>query len=122
MEQGGAKACAMQRLHARTDGVQGEPRVMLQAHSGGWGGGVVGGVGCQASHQQMDKPRRRMCAMCQMHQQLAGARKCQVSAASHAVAAIHTIPREPGCTHKAWWSGVTEELRVKGGGGGGQDG
>lgn len=28
---------------------------------------------CQASHQQMDEPRRRMCAMRQTHQQLAGA-------------------------------------------------
>lgn len=39
----------------------------------------------------MDKPGRGMRAKRQMYQRLAGAWKCQVSAASHAVAAIYTI-------------------------------
>ena len=54
-----------------------------------------------------------MCGMSQMHQPLAGARKCQVSAASHAGAAIHTIPREPACTHKAGWSRMTGGVKGK---------
>lgn len=73
----------MQCLHVKTNRRKGEPRVMLQEHSSGWGG--------WAPHQQMDKPRRRMRAKLQMYQRPAGAWKCQVSPASHAVTAIYTI-------------------------------
>lgn len=84
MEVGGrGEVCAMRCLHVKMNRGKGEARVMLQEHSRGSGGWAL--------HQQMDKPERRMRAKRQMYQRLAGAWKCQVSAASHAVAAIYTI-------------------------------
>lgn len=37
---GRGKVCAMQCLHVKTNRAKGEPRVMLQEHSSGWGVGL----------------------------------------------------------------------------------
>lgn len=109
MEEGGANPVPCSAYMLRW--IEGKASLVLRYRH------IVTGDGGGAPHQQMDKPRRRMRAMHQMHQQLVGAWKCQVSAANHAVAAIHTILCELGCTHKAWWSRLTTGFRVRGGGG-----
>lgn len=63
---GRGEVCATQRSHVKMNSRKGEPRVMLQEHSRGWGGGW-------APHQQMDKPGSGMRAKRQMYQRLAGA-------------------------------------------------